>query len=94
MGYALGHMSETSQEVQRPLLTADEILRLPGAKKDNHQKILEPGDMLIFISGQSPIYGKQVLFFKDEVLTARANVLPPTKKESIAIPRHNAFQDD
>ena len=94
MGYALGHMSETSQEVQRPLLTADEILRLPSAKKDGHQKILEAGDMLIFIAGQSPIYGRQVLFFKDEVLTARAKVLPPTKKESIAMPLPKDFQED
>ncbi|OCS21482.1 hypothetical protein CFVI97532_09575 [Campylobacter fetus subsp. venerealis cfvi97/532] len=70
----LGNVSETLQEVQRPLITADECMRLPSAKKDKDDKIIAPGDMLIFIAGQSPIYGKQILYFKDDVFLARSKV--------------------
>ncbi|HDX6315316.1 TPA: type IV secretory system conjugative DNA transfer family protein [Campylobacter fetus subsp. venerealis] len=70
----LGNVSETLQEVQRPLITADECMRLPSAKKDKDDKIIAPGDMLIFIAGQSPIYGKQILYFKDDVFSARSKV--------------------
>lgn len=70
----LGNISETIQEVQRPLITADECMRLPSAKKDKEDKIIAPGDMLIFIAGQAPIYGKQILYFKDPVFLARSQV--------------------
>ncbi len=71
----LGNVSETLQEVQRPLITPDEVMRLTPAKKDKSgDKILEAGDMLIFISGESPIYGKQILFFKDPVFLERSKV--------------------
>ena len=30
------------QEVQRPLITTDEVMRLPAARKDAHGQILEP----------------------------------------------------
>ncbi|EOH5771547.1 type IV secretory system conjugative DNA transfer family protein, partial [Campylobacter coli] len=70
----LGNVSETIQEVQRPLITADECMRLPSAKKDKDDKIIAPGDMLIFIAGQAPIYGKQILYFKDPAFLARSKV--------------------
>lgn len=70
----LGNVSETLQEVQRPLMTADEVLRIKPAKKDKQGNIIEPGDMLIFISGESPIYGKQILFFKDNVFLERSKI--------------------
>lgn len=71
----LGNVSETLQEVQRPLITVDEIMRLPAAKMNKDKtKIIEAGDMLIFITGQSAIYGKQILYFKDKVFSERAKV--------------------
>jgi len=78
-GLILGNVSESFQEVSRPLITADECMRLPGAKKDSIGNIVEAGDMLIFIAGQSPIYGRQILFFKDKVFSDRSKV--PASKQ-------------
>lgn len=79
----LNHVSESYQEVSRPLLTPDECMRLPGAKKDENGKVLEAGDMLIFIAGQSPIYGKQILFFQDPVFRDRSKVSAPASPDVI-----------
>ncbi|MDN5071434.1 type IV secretory system conjugative DNA transfer family protein [Aliarcobacter butzleri] len=79
----LGNVSETLQEVQRPLMTADEVLRIKPAKKDKQGNIIEPGDMLIFISGESPIYGRQILFFKDPVFLERSKVTLDIKTSDI-----------
>lgn len=79
----LGNVSETLQEVQRPLITPDEVLRIKPAKKDKQGNILEAGDMLIFISGESPIYGKQILFFKDKVFLDRSKVTLKSKVSDI-----------
>lgn len=69
------------QATQRHLLTADEVMRLPAATKDVHGNVTEPGDMLIFMAGQTPIYGKQILYFMDPVFTARAKVAAPKKSD-------------
>jgi len=73
----LGQVTESLQEISRPLLTPDECMRLPGAIKDNNAQVIEGGDMLIFIAGQAPIYGKQILFFKDKVFLDRSKVAAP-----------------
>jgi type IV secretion system protein VirD4 len=75
-------MSST-QEAQRPLLTADEVMRLPAARKDGRGNVIEPGDMLIFMAGQTPIYGKQILYFLDPVFSARAKVEAPAKSDGV-----------
>jgi type IV secretion system protein VirD4 len=74
----LGQVSESMQEVSRPLLTPDECMRLQGMKKNG--KEIEGGDMLIFIAGQAPIYGKQILFFQDDMFLARSKVAAPLKQ--------------
>ena len=55
----LGQVSRTYQEVQRPLLTPDECLRMPGPKKNDKGEIEEPGDMVIYVAGHPAIYGRQ-----------------------------------
>jgi type IV secretion system protein VirD4 len=79
----LGQVTETFQEVSRPLLTVDECMRLAGAKKDGEGKVISGGDMLIFMAGEAPIYGKQILFFKDKTFLDRSKV--PTPKISDVI---------
>lgn len=80
----LMHVMAAEQETQRPLLTADECLRLPGAVKSQDGKnILEPGDMLIFPAGSPPIYGKQILYFKDPVFDARSKIKPPAESDRL-----------
>ncbi len=70
----LGSVSQTFQEVSRPLLTIDEALRLPMALKNSDGEILEAGKMIIFIGGKSPILGTQILFFKDKIFLDRSKV--------------------
>jgi len=76
-GIILGNVSRTLQETKRPLLTADECRRLPGALKNEAGEIYEPGDMLISVAGFPVIYGKQILYFKDQTFIKRAKVEPP-----------------
>jgi type IV secretion system protein VirD4 len=52
-------------------------MRLPGPEKDSQGKVVKPGDMLIFTAGQSPIYGRQILYFFDPVFSARAKITVP-----------------
>jgi type IV secretion system protein VirD4 len=76
----LSHINESVEQIQRPLMTPDEILRLPAPRKEgdgDKERIVEPGDMLIFAAGHRPIYGKQMLYFLDDVLRARAELPPP-----------------
>ena len=53
------HMSATVDQVERPLATPDEVMRLRPPKKGGqgaNERITAPGDMLIFVSGHHPIY--------------------------------------
>lgn len=78
---AQNQMSTSIQHVERPLMTADEITQLRKPVKINpnqpDEKIVGPGDMLIFVSGERPIYGVQILFFLDEEFKRRAAILAP-----------------
>ncbi|HFB0356702.1 TPA: type IV secretory system conjugative DNA transfer family protein [Neisseria gonorrhoeae] len=73
----LEQVSRTTQEVQRPLLTADECMRMPGPVKDARGLITQAGDMVIYVAGYPAIYGRQTLYFKDPVFEARSKVPPP-----------------
>jgi type IV secretion system protein VirD4 len=78
----MGHINASVDYVERPLMTPDEVLRLKPPKKQSEgdtEKIVAPGQMLIFVSGNYPILGTQMLYFLDPVLTARAGLKPPTK---------------
>ncbi|MCC7002659.1 MAG: type IV secretory system conjugative DNA transfer family protein [Gemmatimonadaceae bacterium] len=80
------HVSASVDHVERPLMTADEVLRIRPPKKQGHgahERIVAPGDMLIFVSGTFPIYGKQILYFTDPTLAQRAAIPPPTKFEAL-----------
>lgn len=83
----LSQVSRTYQEVQRPLLTPDECLRMPGPIKNTNDEIEQPGDMVIYVAGYPAIYGKQPLFFKDPVFQARAVITAPkTSDKLIEVP--------
>lgn len=82
----LNQISKTIQEVQRPLLTADECLRLPGPKKNAEGLILKAGDMVVYVAGFPAIYGKQPLYFQDPVFMARAAVEAPTQSDKLRQP--------
>lgn len=74
----LGSVTDRLNEVSRPLLTADECMRLKGATKSRRDpsKIVRAGDMLVFVSGRPPILGRQALYFQNKTLLARSLVPP------------------
>lgn len=76
-GMVLGSVSRSYDEQQRPLMTPDEIMRLPGPKKDpSGEKILKPGELLVFVAGQAVIKGRQILYFLDPVFSKRSKIKP------------------
>lgn len=79
--------STSITETSRPLLTPDECLRLPSARKDSSGKVVEAGDMLVFTAGQYPIYGRQILYFLDPIFSARTKIMPPSVSSSLYIDR-------
>jgi len=79
----LGNVSRTTHEVQRPLLTPDECMRMPGSVKDVHGMIEKPGDMLVFVAGYPAIYGIQPLYFQDPALMSRSRIAPPAKSDRL-----------
>lgn len=80
-GAVLEQVSHSYHEIQRPLMTSDEIMRLPGPKKDKHGDILEPGEMLIFVAGSPVIRGRQILYFLDPTFSGRSRIKPPRKSD-------------
>jgi type IV secretion system protein VirD4 len=80
MSPILGQMSANVDHVERELMTPDEVLRLRPAQKQgtgDTERITEGGDMLIFVAGRYPIYGRQMLYFQDPVLLERTKIAPP-----------------
>jgi hypothetical protein len=80
------NVSTNVDHISRPLITIDELMRLPGPVKEGQgeaQRIVSPGAMLIFIAGQSPIFGKQLLYFQDATLSKRSAIRPPDKHFTI-----------
>ena len=49
----------------------------PGPRKNASGEIIAPGNLLVFVSGQAPIYGVQPLYFRDPTFAARASFQPP-----------------
>lgn len=92
-GAVLEQVSHSYHEVQRPLMTPDEVMRLPGPKKDKDGDILEPGDMLVFVAGRRPILGKQVLYFQNVEMARRSQMPPPesTTSREVECDKQEAF---
>ena len=81
--FAKKSITKSQQEVQRAVLTPDEIMRLPGPVKDVDQNITEPGDMLVFVAGFPPVYGKQILYFLDKIFSERSKIDAPEKSDNL-----------
>ena len=80
-------MSRTYHEVSRPLLTPDEIMDLKKPRRDAHGRITEPGEMVLFIAGERPIFGTPILYFLDPTFERRARIEPPASGASRARPK-------
>lgn len=82
-GMVLEQVSRSYQEVQRPLMTADEIMQLPGPKKNTNGDIIEAGEMLVFVAGHPVIRGRQILYFQDPTFAKRSKIAPPEKTDVV-----------
>jgi type IV secretion system protein VirD4 len=76
----LPHTMTTEHDAQRSLLTPDEVMRLPGPRRNDAGEIVAPGNILVFVSGHAPIYGVQPLYFADPTFLQRAALPPPTAR--------------
>jgi type IV secretion system protein VirD4 len=82
----MGHVNASVDNVERPLLTADEVQRLKAPKKKGsgqNERIVAPGQMLIFMSGNYPILGTQMLYFFDPIFRMRSEIPPPERFPSL-----------
>lgn len=84
-GMMHGQVTESIKSDKRPLLTTDEVMALPGLKKNSVGDIEEPGEMIIRVSGFPPIRGRQPLYFMDDVFLARAKIPPPLDTDRIGM---------
>ncbi len=75
----IGSKSDSLTETARPLLTPDECMTLPGIRIKG--KKVMPGDMLILVAGNNPIYGRQSPYFQDKELTRRSQMAVPITAE-------------
>jgi type IV secretion system protein VirD4 len=84
---ALSHVSRSFHEVSRPLMTPDEIATLKKPRKerggDGKEIITEAGEMVVFVAGENPIKGTQVLYFLDPVFRRRAAIPAPSTGSTI-----------
>lgn len=71
------NVSESAVEHKRRLINVDEVGRLPQAEKDDGERIVAPGDVIILIRGQYPIRTKQYLYFQDPELQRRKEIAAP-----------------
>lgn len=83
-GHRLGSLSQVSRtfhEVGRPLMTPDEIMTLRKPRKERdasgREVIVEAGEMVVFVAGENPIKGTQILYFLDPLFRQRAAIPPP-----------------
>jgi type IV secretion system protein VirD4 len=85
---ALSQISRSYHEVSRPLMTPDEISTLKKPQKlrgsDGKEFITEAGEMVVFVAGENPIKGTQVLYFLDPLFRQRAAIPPPSTGSTIA----------
>jgi type IV secretion system protein VirD4 len=88
-GMALGQVSRSYQESQRPLMTSDEISRLPGMHTEANADV--PGEMLVFVAGQPVIRGRQTPYFLDPTFDKRSKIPPPEMSDIVRTPTSKNF---
>jgi type IV secretion system protein VirD4 len=90
----LSQVSRTFHEVSRPLMTPDEIMTLRKPQKergaDGRDVITEAGEMVVFVAGENPIKGTQILYFLDPLFRQRAAV--PAPASGSTRPRSKGFR--
>jgi type IV secretion system protein VirD4 len=74
----LRNVSRTYHQLSRPLVTHDEIMKLNKPVKADDERILKAGEMVVFVAGEPPIAGTQILYFLDPTFGSRAAIPAPS----------------
>lgn len=82
-GGVASNFSRSYQEVQRPLMTPDEVRDLDRAKTDGKGNITNPGQMLIFSAGMQVILGRPILYYIDPTFNKRSRIRPPEISDTV-----------
>lgn len=73
LGIDSGNVSLSVSKTARNLMTTGEILNM-------HDQ-----DVVIFVRGKAPIYGRKAYFYEDKVLLARASMKPPIETDRLRV---------
>ena len=73
IGIKAGSVSMSTSKTARDLLTADEFM------------VLHDQDMVIFVKGQPPIYGRKAFYYENTTLLARASIQAPAKSSRLRV---------
>lgn len=68
-GIKSGDVSISNTKTARDLMTADELLAL------------DDQDIVLFVKGKPPIYGRKAFYYENPVLLGRAQIPPPAKSD-------------
>jgi type IV secretion system protein VirD4 len=74
VGIKAGSVSISTEKVGRDLITTEEIMSLNDM------------DVIIFVKGQPPIYGRKAWYDENPVMLARAKMAPPARSSAIRTP--------
>ncbi len=72
-GWKTGSVSVSTNKTERDLMTASEF------------KALSPEDMVLFVAGRPPIYGRKIKYYEDAVMLGRAQIPAPEKSDVIRV---------
>jgi type IV secretion system protein VirD4 len=67
----LMHVMASEQETSRPLLTPDEVMRLPDDAA------------LVFVAGHPPIYSRKIRYYEDPEFGTRAAIAAPSQSDRL-----------
>jgi len=78
----LNHVSENYRETERPLITAEETMRLRPPEKDVEGRVRAGGEVILLRTGHQPFLATQLMYFLDSVFLERARLPPPHLAEA------------
>jgi type IV secretion system protein VirD4 len=74
IGIKAGSVSLSTSKTARDLVTADEFL------------MLHDQDVVVFIKGQPPVYGRKAFYYENPVMLGRAKILAPAQSSRLRMP--------
>lgn len=74
-GWKAGNVSLSTSKTERDLMTSSEFMAL------------NPDDMVLFVAGSAPIYGRKIKYYEDPVMLQRAKMPAPEKSDVLRVAR-------